>query len=462
MFPNYPPEQSTGLTAWVARYPEFRKDPNDFIPFVFSSSLHNVWVQAAIHRQLQTFLSTHRRALVELPRDHGKTSQICGRILFELALNPRLRVKIVCSNDAIASERTRFIRDTIETNLRLRAMFPHLKSHRPWSPGAFTILRDDGVLGPSVAAIGIGARSTGTRADLLICDDIVDVRAILFQRDRSKVRMDFENNLLNLLEPDGRFWGLYTPWHSDDLNAHLKKNKSYALFRKPIDEDLTSIWPEKWPTTALAARRDEIGTAAFARGYRLLPVAEDDVAIKLEWVKYWYSPAPAFDRIILSIDPAVTTNQNRDATGIVVLGKTKDVVYCLSAKAYRLKWPDLKPVIDQLHSQWQPDAICFEANASFLGLKDYLQRDPQYGHKIVGIHAKIKKETRIHAFSVYVERGLFLLKGNFRINEVDSKQKELFIEMTNFPFDDHDDLADAAAMGTEYLMGTSEVRTWKM
>ena len=29
---------------------------------------------------------------------------------------------------------------------------------------------------------------------------------------------------MNLLEPDGRFWGLFTPWHRDDLNARLKVN----------------------------------------------------------------------------------------------------------------------------------------------------------------------------------------------------------------------------------------------
>src|SRR4051794_20776076 len=40
---------------------------------------------AEVHRQMQAHLSQHRLALVELPRDHGKTTQVCLRTLWELA-----------------------------------------------------------------------------------------------------------------------------------------------------------------------------------------------------------------------------------------------------------------------------------------------------------------------------------------------------------------------------------------
>ena len=50
-----------------------------------------------IHRDLQNHLSAHRLALVELPRDHGKTTQVCLRVLWELGRNPDSRIKIVCA-----------------------------------------------------------------------------------------------------------------------------------------------------------------------------------------------------------------------------------------------------------------------------------------------------------------------------------------------------------------------------
>jgi hypothetical protein len=189
---------------------------------------------APVHRDLQKHLSAHRLALVELPRDHGKTTQVCLRVLWELGRNPNLRIKIVCASEAIARDRSRFLRRSVERNPQVREVFPHLRRGDLWRAEAFTVRRRPGILGPSVAAFGIGAAATGTRADLLICDDVVDVKAIWSKAHRDRAAEDFFNNLLNLLEPDGRFWGLCTPWHADDLNARLKRNEAYRLFRRAV------------------------------------------------------------------------------------------------------------------------------------------------------------------------------------------------------------------------------------
>src|SRR5262249_41680338 len=150
---------------------------------------------APVHEHLQHFLTEHPRALVELPRDHGKSFQICGRVLWELGRNPALRVKIVCATDSVAAERSRFLRAAIADNLRVGFISPRLRPAEPWSADAFTIARPADVIGPSVAAFGVGAGSTGTRADLLICDDVVDVRAIHSRAERDRVSDYFTNNL---------------------------------------------------------------------------------------------------------------------------------------------------------------------------------------------------------------------------------------------------------------------------
>jgi hypothetical protein len=189
-----------------------RTDPSAFIGFALRDPHGKPLVQAGVHHDLQHFLSTHSRALVELPRDHGKTVQVCGRVLWELGRRPGLRVKLVCATDALAAERSRFLREQITHNPLVGVVFPHLLPGRPWSAEAFTVLRPAEVVGPSVAAFGVGTGSTGARADLLVCDDIVDVRSLHCPGERRRVRDSFTNNLLNLLEPDGRFWGLCTPW----------------------------------------------------------------------------------------------------------------------------------------------------------------------------------------------------------------------------------------------------------
>jgi hypothetical protein len=219
---------------------------------------------------------------------------------------------------------------------------------------------------------------TGTRADLLVCDDVVDVRAIHSRGQRDRVADYFTNNLMNLLEPKGRFWGLCTPWHADDLNARLKKSGAYALLRRAIGPTSSRV-AEKWPPERLRARKEEIGAASFARGYRLVPISDEETPIKAGWVRLWSEPAE-YDAILLSVDPAVSSALKADCSALVVLGPTAKPGRAggsvLSATARRVSAPELMALIDAFDREWNPAVILFETNAAFLGIRDLLARTP--------------------------------------------------------------------------------------
>ena len=414
---NSPPSSPTSPGSRLRRLIEAgrapeqaRRDPNVFVQLCFTDPRGGRIRQADLHRELQAFLTRHTRALVELPRDHGKSFQVCCRVIWELGHNPGLRVKIVCATEAIAAERARFIRDAIARNGWVRRVFPDLRPADPWAADAFALERPAQVIGPTVAAYGIGAGSTGTRADLLVCDDVVDVRALHSRVDRCRVAEAFENNLMNLLEPEGRFWGLFTPWHGDDLNARLKKNAAFTLFRRPIGPDLEPVWPAKWPRERLETRRDEIGTASFSRGYRLVPLADEDTPIRPEWVRFWTEPA-AYDRRVLAVDPAVSTDARADRSALVVLGMNTRI-HVLEATARRVSAPDLVALLDDCDRRWNPDVILFESNAAFLGIKDLLVRHARFGPRVKGVCQSADKGARVAGFSVAVENGSFRLRGD--------------------------------------------------
>lgn len=429
-----------------------RRDPNAFLEFCFAAG--SGVRQAPVHRQLQRFLSRSPRALVELPRDHGKSTQIAARLVWELGHRPGLRIVLVCAAEHLAVARSRFLRDAITSNPRVGLVFPHLRPQRPWAADAFAVERCESVLGPSVTAFGLGAASTGARADLLVCDDLVDVKAVYSAAERERVCEEFFNNVLNLLEPDGRCWCLSTPWHADDLNARLKRNGGFALFRKPIGPNLEPVWPARWPRRALKRRRDEIGSAAFARGYHLTPIAPDELLIRPEWVQTWSEPPPRFDRVILSVDPAISGKATADASALVVLGHYERTVYCLAAVSRRVPAPVLLEWIDHLDEQWQPEAIVFESNGAFEAVKDLLVRHARYGGKVLGVKQTKSKASRFAAFAVPVQTGAFRVAA-------DGSQRELIGEMTTAPFGEHDDLLDAAATGTMHLLGQRrEPRIW--
>ena len=125
-----------------------RKWPDDFIELCLSDPAGRPLRQAAVHRELQPFLSEHRQALVELPRDHGKSVQVCGRVLWELGRDPGLRVKLVCATGRWRPSGPGFLREAIAAEATtVRLVFPDLRPGRPWSAAAFTVARPAEVIG---------------------------------------------------------------------------------------------------------------------------------------------------------------------------------------------------------------------------------------------------------------------------------------------------------------------------
>jgi phage terminase large subunit-like protein len=446
------PRPLTALAKLRAYLPLMQRDINAFLPFVFNNLSAAPFVQADLHRELQRFLDDHPRALIELPRDHGKTTQICGRILWELGRNPTLRVKVVCATDIVAGERVKFLRDAIERNLRLRLVFPELKLAGLRQADRFTLERPGEGIGPSVAAFGIGSGSTGTRADLLVCDDIVDAKSIASAADRDVVRRLFENTLMNLLEPDGRFWGLSTPYHDDDLNARLKANPSFALFRRAIDANFTPVWPQHWPSERLAARHREIGDTAFARGYRLVPVAEEGRLIDRDWIRTWTERSP-YDRIVAAVDPAASLAERADRTAIVVLGQTADgLIDCLYAEGRRIRIVELVDWLRAVHAEYRMTRVLYEANGAFAGVFEEVLRNMDGAFTLEKITATARKADRVSVLAMNVKSGRFRVAA--------TGQAELIVEMTDFPHGKHDDLADAAAMAVAHLRETRPIAIW--
>jgi phage terminase large subunit-like protein len=138
----------------------------------------------------------------------------------------------------------------------------------------------------------------------------------------------------------------------------------------------------------------------------------------------------------------------------VVLGRVGNEIHCLATVAQQLASPDLVQTIDQMDRIWKPDVLVFESNAAFLAMADLLIHQTRFGPKIHRVTQVREKPARIAAFAVTVQNGCFRLKG-------DGSQEELFREMTSFPFAYRDDLVDAAATGTNYLLkNNNEPRVW--
>src|SRR5947209_6582307 len=72
------------------------------------------------------------------------------------------------------------------------------------------------------------------------------------------------------------------------------------------------------------------------------------------------------------------------------------------------EWIDWLDAVDR---RLRPDAILFESNAAFAGIRDLLIRHARFGPKVKSVVQTKDKMSRVYAFSVPVENGCFRLKG---------------------------------------------------
>lgn len=257
-------------------------DPNVFCEYVLKDSkTGRGFVQAKIHKELQSFIDKNKFVVIVEPRDHGKSEQVAiGRVLYELGRNPNIRIKLVSQSDDEAKDRLRAIVGYIERDEDLHRVFPELKPAQrgEWTKHSIIVERTTRSKDASVEALGILSTATGGRADLLILDDPCDFRnSIQNPALRKTVKEAFRNVWVNLLEPEGRLIYIATLWHTDDLTHELlgQKDKYPNLFRA-IDSDYTPLWPGKWTSDRLKEREEQIGKRAFDRSFRNIALSDEE------------------------------------------------------------------------------------------------------------------------------------------------------------------------------------------
>lgn len=131
----------------------------------FDETTRAPYRQQWFHDEWSTAWDTSNRCIVIAPRDSGKTSQIVGRVIWELGRNPNLRIKVACAADGRAKERLFEIVQHIIYNERVHEVFPRLRPAETgeWSKHKVIVDRQARHRDASVEALGITATATGGR-----------------------------------------------------------------------------------------------------------------------------------------------------------------------------------------------------------------------------------------------------------------------------------------------------------
>ncbi len=231
----------------------------------------------------QRWQAGDRRLVLMVFRSAGK-STLVGIFCAWLLLNhPDLRILVLAAEQDLARKMVRNVKRIIERHPLTRNLVP--KRADQWAADQFTVRRRLTRRDPSILARGIGANITGSRADIVICDDVEvpNTCATALRREELRSRL---HEISYVLVPEGLQLYVGTPHSYDSIYAEPSDDDQEAylggferLCIPLLDEEGESRWPERFTPEGIAEIRRRSGPAKFDSQMLLQPKNVEDIRL---------------------------------------------------------------------------------------------------------------------------------------------------------------------------------------
>ena len=217
-----------------------KKDPTqDFRNVLFLIWKHlNLPDPTPLQYDIATFLDNGpKRCVIQAFRGVGKSWITSAYVLHVLRKNPDTNILVVSASKSRADDFTTFTKRLIEE----MPLFQHLKPREGQrdSKIAFDVAPAKASHAPSVKSVGITGQLTGSRADLIVLDDVEVPNNSDTQMMRDKLSESIKEADA-ILKPDGRIVFLGTPQCEDSIYK-LLEDRGYQ----------TRIWPAEYPNSQM-------------------------------------------------------------------------------------------------------------------------------------------------------------------------------------------------------------------
>lgn len=233
-----------------------------------------------------------RRKGIKAFRGVGKSWETSAYVVWRLWNDNELKVLVVSASKERSDAFSIFTKRIIAEVPFLSHMSPDRRRGDRESNVAFDIRGCTPAHAPSVKSVGITGQMTGSRADLVIADDVEVVNNSETASQREKIRMLVAEMGGAILTPGGEIVFLGTPQVEDSLYSHLpnsgyefytwpaevpSKPEAYegrlgACIQRMIDEGVepgTPTDPARFDRVDLEERKLEYGEIGFALQFQL-------------------------------------------------------------------------------------------------------------------------------------------------------------------------------------------------
>lgn len=445
-----------------------------------------------MHIKWQRLMGTQKQLVLIAPREHGKSTQIVARIIWELGNNPNLRIKIVSNNDANAIKRVTAIQRYIVSNERVKRVFPWLRPAKEgktklgeWNKKRLYVERSRNMVDPSVEAYSVLGGGTGGRADILVLDDVADRKnSLLSKADREKVITTVRSDWLALVTKEGWVVDIATLWHKADLHHDLGGDALKAFTRgetpdqtdlqdgewyvsfDAVDEGFTPVWPEQWSRERLQAKYVQVGRAAFNRGWRNYVIDDEETVVDPNWIHYYGAGdlPPRHELLVIQSYDLALSKKDSDKNayfGCVTMAAhiqrgLPPTIYIMDAWRKRLSFPAQVQAVKDNYNAIKPQIVLIESIYYQAALAEQVVFETLM--PVVQTQPSTSKRLRLEASTPPMEAGrvLFSRRLDPERSPAVAARGDVIGEICDYPFGEQMDLMDAYTQGIQYVQRHAE------
>ena len=383
-----------------------------WVGFEDLTTLHNEWLRSFLYADGDQTLLAHRGSY--------KTTDLSLFLAIHIVIQPNENVMFFRKTDDDVTEvvtqakkilqsgvMRRIVSDLYGTDLQL------LKSN---NSEIHTNLCTSTKGVSQVVGLGIGTSITGKHADIVVTDDIVNLKDRISRAERERTKIQYME-LQNICNRGGRFINTGTPWHKEDAISIMPNVKRYDCYSTGL------ISREK-----LEQLRQGMSDSLFAANYELKHIADKDAMFK--------SPQFTKEKELIygglaHIDAAY---DGADGTAFTILNKLKDGRIIGFGKRWEKHVDVCLSEIGIYHRSLRAGSISCEKNAD----KGYLAKELRG----LGYHVDPYSES----MNKFVKISTYLRSNWKNITWLEDTDPEYINEILDYSeFAEHDDSPDSAA-----------------
>jgi predicted phage terminase large subunit-like protein len=280
----------------------------------------------------------------------------------------------------------------------------------------------NGISGASqILGIGLGGSLTGKHADIVVTDDIVNIKDRVSRAERERTKLMYME-LQNIKNRGGRIINTGTPWHKDDAFSLMPNIKKYTCY----DTGLMT-------QDEIKHLRASMSASLFAANYELKHIADENA---LFTDAQFTSDVDAIYNGICHIDAAYG---GEDSTAFTIISE-KDRKLIVYGRKYTKHVDACLDDILRLKAKYRAGTTWTERNAD----KGYLDKTLKARGDISNTyHEKMNKHIKISTY----------LKENWgRVFFLDDTDPEYIAEILDYTERAaHDDCPDSLASAIRQL-----------